>query len=196
MADDQDAGCRAEFETGSVSPPLDQTVTSTFLRRRFWVSGLVLLAPLVVAAVLSVLSILENVRNNSFAAAFGRVSGAISQLESSLSSMAHMSDLPISASGEYSAAGRRSFVDLLSFYNALRIADREGTSALGDAGRFSGLREFLAALTEDFGVDPTAVNVEMGLAGATMPAPLAKLWGGWVMGQRPDLWTRAYESTT
>ena len=151
-------------------------VDSRFLRKRFLISAIVVLIPLLIATVSSILSLQQNVSNNHYSAVFGRMSGAVFRLESSLAAAAHSKSMPIMMHTRHVDEASEIFVDLLTSYSALLVSDPDRDSMLDDVEKFNPILRSLSELTDRYGVNPVADNATMGLDETEMPGVLARLW--------------------
>ena len=154
----------------SSAPPAATMITRKFLRRRFWIFGVLLLLPVTIAASISIVSLNDGLKSNNFSAAFTRLSDSITQLALSIRiDQDHHDETRM-------LVGHEAFVNLLGVYSALRAS--EATMNPPADAEIQSLRVYLKELEHQYGVDPVLQAERLGLGTLTMPTTLEMLWDG------------------
>ena len=163
--------------------------TGRFIRRRVAAMVLMIVLPLLISATFVVWALQVNQQSNRFAHAFSGISEAMRLLESHVTMSRKVLETTGSAQSplvQYELQmAKESYLELLTYYAALRVADSDGVSVEDPAS--DGLRQQVWQIYAQFGINPTMANAALEIANQNMPGELEEIWEAETWGERgPD----------
>lgn len=142
------------------------------LRRRFKIAAIGVAAPLLVLTGIAILFLNANRAGNAFAEALFELETAIWSVETEISHAAVLEEVRV----EQLASARQDFIRLLKVYGALRAADPDGVDDDDDEQGSAETFNQLAAIYQQFGVEPNAELARFDFDGGEMPEVLEEIW--------------------
>ena len=143
-------------------------VTRHYLRQRFWIATLVLLATFAISAGIMILSVGEQADRRNYLVAFHHLNNAAIRLER----------LSVVPEGELvnRRKMRSTFVALLTEFRAVSASGSDEPEASSPGGRGSPADQHLAELAAEFGVDTASAMARRRIGAGSMPEAIEEIW--------------------
>ena len=147
-------------------------LTRHYLRRRFWIATLVLLAALAVSAGIMLLAVRAQADRSSYLIAFHHLDDAAMHLEMEL---ARLSLVPDGVAADRQGA-RNAFVELLTEFRAIVVSSVVKHVPAGAGDSHDGRDAHLTGLGAEFGIDALEAAARRRLDPGSMPEALVEIW--------------------
>ena len=164
---------------------MNGVVTRHFLRRRFWIATLLLLATLATSAGTVILVLRAQAERSNYIVAFHHLDNAAMQLELALAHLSFSRGGDAAVHAKNREAARVAFIELLTEFRAISFSDTDRPAPTGDGAAILEQDDHLAGLGEEFGIDAEQAALSRKLSPGSMPEALKALWehGGSEAGQ-------------
>ncbi len=150
---------------------MNRTVTGPYLRARFWIASLILMAALGAAAGVSVIALRAQEDRSQYALALQHLGDAVERFEDELDHLAVQSDRGVASRH----AARSAFKTVLAEFRGLVLASRGPGGAMQPTGGAAAGGE-QRDIAERFGIDGAEIRARRDLEFGRMPVEVARIW--------------------